>query len=100
VPAAAMPGDLRTRPTPLGAISFLQYAPGTGPSVRRISPAEGAARLYANALNPLAHAGEGMDAAIRIATARPCFELITSELGPTCALIKAQLSGRRSPLVA
>jgi hypothetical protein len=93
VPTAAMPGEVRTRPAPLAAIFFLHHAPGTRPSVRRITPAEGAARLYANTLNPLAHPGDGIDAAIRVATARPCFELVTSDLGATCALVIAELGG-------
>jgi hypothetical protein len=56
-----------------------------GPAPSRPS----AARLYANALNPLAHAGDGLDAAIRVETGRRCFELTTAELAPTCALLTA-----------
>jgi hypothetical protein len=99
VPTHVMPGGLVHGPTAIGAVFFLQHVPDApGPSVRRLSAAEGAARLYANALNPLAHGGEGMDGAIQIA-ARPCFELRTAELAATCALVATTLEtiscGRR-----
>ena len=77
------------RPAPLAAIFFLRYRPeSSAPSLRRISGAEGAARLYANALNPLAHPEDGLDGAIRIASERTCFELLTADLTSTCALVK------------
>jgi hypothetical protein len=91
VPIQALPGGGCLRPTPLGAVFFLRYDPWVGPSVRPLTPAEGATRLYANTLNPLAHAGDGIDGAIRIATARPGFELVTSDLASTCALVTATL---------
>jgi len=70
----------------------LTYDPDAlAPSVRRLTAGEAAARLYANALNPLAHAGEGLDGAIRIATASRCFELTTAELASTCALLTATM---------
>jgi hypothetical protein len=81
-------------PTRLAAIFFLRYNPDAStPSVRGISGAEGAARLYADALNPLAHAENGLDGAIRIASRTACFELLTSELTSTCALIQETVKG-------
>jgi hypothetical protein len=91
--ATLLPGGVRTRPTRLAAIYFIRYVPATAPSLRRLTPAEGAARLYANTLNPLAHAADGIDGAIRIAAARPCFELVTTDLEPTCALVASALGG-------
>ncbi len=92
VPAAELPGDLRTEALSLAAIFFLRRLPdGAGPSVRRLSAAEAAARLYANTLNALAHGGDGVDPAIRIASGRRCFELTTGELAATCALVSATL---------
>jgi hypothetical protein len=83
-----------TRPARLRAIFFLHYArETTRPTVRRMTAAEGAARLYANTLNPLAHAGEGLDGAVRITSACPCFELMTADLGPSCELLVATLNG-------
>ena len=94
VPVAALPGAIVTRPAPLYAIFFLHYSQEhRHPDVRRLTPAEGAARLYANTLNSLAHAGQGLDGAIRITQARPCFLLMTAELGPSCALLAATLDG-------
>src|SRR5262245_893986 len=83
------PAGHTNQPTPLAAIFFLRYNPeASAPSIRRISGAEGAARLYADALNPLAHPENGLEGAIRIASKRPCFELLTADLTSTCALIK------------
>jgi hypothetical protein len=94
VPAAALPSETVTRPARLRAIFFLHYAgETTRPSVRRLTAAEGAARLYANTLNPLAHPGEGLDGAVRITSARPCFELMTADLGSSCELLVATLKG-------
>lgn len=87
-----LPADVVQGPTPLGAVFFLSYSPGVPePSARRIGAAEAAARLYANTLNPLAHRGDGLDGALRIATAHPCFELTTADLTATCALVTATL---------
>jgi hypothetical protein len=94
VPLAALPGAIVSRPAPLRAIFFLHYSPEhRRPSVRRMTAAEGAARLYANTLNSLAHTGQGLDGAIRITGARPCFLLMTAELGPSCELLTTTLDG-------
>jgi hypothetical protein len=92
VPAEDSPSRASDGPAPLSAVFFLCYGPATPtPSVRRMSSAEAAVRLYANALNPLAHEADGLDGAIHIATASPCFELITADLRSTCALLTATL---------
>jgi hypothetical protein len=49
--------------------------------------AEAAARLYANALNPLAHPDWGLGAAAYIAESVPSFSLSLGELRATCALV-------------
>ena len=90
VTAADIPGGIVRGPAPLSTVFFLIYDPeASAPSVRRLSAGEAAAGLYANALNPLAHAGDGLDAVIRVASGRRCFELTTTELAPTCALLTA-----------
>jgi hypothetical protein len=92
VPASDMPGAVPTEPPLLTAIFFLvREVVVSAPSVRAISPAEGAARLYANALNSLAHPNDGLDGAIRIAAARPRFDLVTGDLTATCALVTTTL---------
>jgi hypothetical protein len=88
VAAADMPGEIGQGLAPLTAVFFLRYDPeGREPSIRRISVAEAAVRLYANTLNPLAHTGDGLDAAIRITTATASFVLLTADLTATCALL-------------
>jgi hypothetical protein len=90
--AADFSGDIIRAPARLSTLFFLAYDPKAAtPSVQRLSSSEAAARLYANALNPLAHAGDGLDAAIRIATESRSFELTTAELAQTCALVSATL---------
>jgi hypothetical protein len=92
VTTADMPSGVSKGPAPIAAIFFLHHRPeAPAPSVRAVSAAEAATRLYANALNPLAHGGDGLDGAIRIATARPSFELITADLGATCSLVTTTL---------
>lgn len=83
-----LPGSVVKAPTPLGTVVFLNYDPdATAPKIRRLTPAEAGARLYANALNPLAHAGNGLDGAVQITAARPCYELVSANLPSTCALL-------------
>ena len=95
------PAGHTNQPTPLAAIFFLRYSPeAAAPSIRRISEAEGAARLYADSLNPLAHPANGLEGAIRIASKRACFELLTSDLTATCALITETVKGLTGPHTA
>jgi hypothetical protein len=65
--------------------------------VRRIGPAQAGARLYANALNALAHPGDGLDAALHIAARTTCFALTTADLAATCTLVQATLDGLPRP---
>jgi len=96
VPGDKLPARLHKRPAPLGAVFFLRYDPlALAPSVRPISAAEAAARLYANTLNPLAHPGDGLDGAIQIARAVGCFELVTADLPATCVLVTAVLNANK-----
>ena len=91
-------GRAAPRARRLHAIFFLE--PGAvarrSPTVRRISSAEAAARLLANALNPLSHAADGLDAALAIAQCAPCFELRAADLRATCELVGASLEELRA----
>jgi hypothetical protein len=79
-------------PALVRAVVFVHYDPAaSAPTVRQLTPAQASARLYANALNPLAHEGAGLDGAVRITTARPCYDLVTAELPATCALLAQTL---------
>lgn len=75
-------------PVPLAGVFFPRFDPNAAqPRVQEIGTAKAAARLYSNALNPLAHPGSGLDVAVDIATRVPCFELTSSRLGATCELV-------------
>lgn len=92
----ALSSGIRATAAPLAAIFFLRYRPeAVGPSVTPLSAAQGAARLYANTLNALAHPEEGLTGAIRIARATACFELATADLTATCRLVETTLDGLR-----
>jgi hypothetical protein len=92
IPIEHLPGGMSRLPSPLAAIFFLRYAPETFiPSVRRLSAAEAGVRLFASALNPLAHPGDGLDAALAITTRSACFTLDIADLPTTCALVSATL---------
>ncbi len=97
VPAGALPGGSERGPLPVGAIVFL-HRPAAAPAIHRVGPAEGAARLLANALNPLAHPAAGLDAAIAIARRAPCFALVAADLRATCRLLAATLDALAPPL--
>lgn len=92
VPTDRMPGGVVTDQLPLAAILFLRYDPtAPRPTIRRLARAESVARLYANALNSLAHPPDGLDAAIAIAEGAPTFQLVTSDLPRTCELVAGTL---------
>jgi hypothetical protein len=87
-----LPAEAVMEPRPLAAIFFLNRDAGEeGDRVRPVSAGEAAVRLFANALNPLAHHGEGLDAAIHIAQQVPCFELHVADLTKTSAVIRKAL---------
>jgi hypothetical protein len=90
VPVGAMPSPTVLAARPIGAIFLLRYEPGLKePELSELRAAEAGARLYATALNALAHSGFGLDAALRIAQHVPCFALASADLTKTCALVRA-----------
>jgi hypothetical protein len=100
IPVPALPAAALSDPVPLAALFFLHRSATPPPSsdscVLEIGKAEAAALLYANALNPLAHAGHGLDAAIQIAQSVPCYQLDCADLmrvGPVISdLLEPRLS--------
>jgi hypothetical protein len=92
VPAGELPAGVGTR-APLHAIFFLasDASASAEPAVRALSAAEAGARLLANALNPLAHAADGLDPALAIAQRVRRFELRRGSLDRTCGLIERTL---------
>lgn len=92
VPTTALPGEVCIMPLPLTAIFFLQYCPDMSqPQLQPMTKAEAGARLFASALNPLVHPGEGLDGAVAIVTQAQCFRLLSADLSSTCAVVKAAL---------
>ena len=90
IPVNALPCRTVSEPCPLAAVFVLKYRPDlAAPEVRAVGPAEAAARIYANALNALAHDDHGLDAAARIAEQVPCFSVLSAGLPATCRLIRA-----------
>lgn len=100
VPASAAGAAIRRTPAPLAAVFFVDHAPRhPGPALSSVAPARAAARLYASALNALAHPGDGLDGAVAIARRVPAFELVTADLARACALVGTVLASpsRRRP---
>jgi hypothetical protein len=92
VSVGLLPAALAPTPLPLDAVVFLRYRPDLDrPAIRPMGAAEATARLYVQALNPLAHPGDGLDAAIAIAGRARCFGLETAALDATCALVVSTL---------
>jgi hypothetical protein len=95
IPTTALPSGVGTGPAPLTAMFFVHYGPGAAePHLRPLRPAEAAAHLLAQALNPLAHPADGLDGAIALTTSTACFALLTADLPATCDVILTALRGR------
>ena len=93
VPVESLPSSAVPRPVRLETIVFLDYqGSGREATLERIGAARAGAHLYTHALNALAHSGEGLDAALEIAGKVSCFELESSSLEDSCALIAAELA--------
>jgi hypothetical protein len=58
---------------------------------REVSAGSAAAMLMANALNPLAHEGDGLEAAVRLAISVPAFEIDITELTRAATLVRGLL---------
>jgi hypothetical protein len=89
VPVAALPGaGLSSGSATLGGVLFVDHRGSpSGPVLTSLKPATAAMHLFANALNPLAHANDGLDAAARIAQSVPCFALNSSDLPRACEAV-------------
>lgn len=94
IPVTALPSPVITEPRPLHALFFLRRdTRASEPTFAELSPAEAGARLYVNTLNALAHPGNGLDVAVRIANAVPAYTLNAGELRATCELISSLAQG-------
>jgi len=78
-------------------VFVLKYQPDLpAPVVRAIGPAEAGARLYANALNALAHTDRGLGAVVRIAEHVPRFRALSAGLPSIGKLIRAEFEQART----
>src|SRR5262245_43684866 len=90
VPAQFLPCETPGETVPVQAIFFVRFIDEISePVLKPMAKSDAAARLFTNALNPLAHSGEGLDGAIEIVSKTHCFELLSSNLTSTCELIKS-----------
>ena len=95
VPVDALPAVAPVRAIRLGAIFYVRYdRQAQAPECVPVGKAESCARLYANALNVLAHPGSGLDAAIRITQAVDSYSLVTCGLGESCERVIDTLAGK------
>ena len=78
-------------PRGVAACIFLRRDEERFAGLRRLSPGSAAARLMANALNPLAHPGDGLDAAVGLSQRVDCFEIDILDLVTASGLIEASL---------
>jgi len=93
VPVDELPTEVVYSPVPVRAVVFVRHdSGGVEPSLNRLDKSRAATLLYAHALNPLAHHGDGLDGALRIAEHAACFELIANDLPRTTALIRSTIS--------
>lgn len=92
IPVKFLPAEAVMKPTPLAAIFFLsRVGRDNRCHLRDISIGETAARLVANALNPLSHPGNGLDAAIHIAQQARSYELHVTELTDVSSVVRNAL---------
>jgi hypothetical protein len=94
VPTGSLPSGVSAGPLPLAATFFVQYSPKAhNPTIQPLGKAEASIRLFANALNPLAHPGSGLDGSIKVATMSACFKLTTADLPSSCQLVRTAIAG-------
>src|ERR1044071_976298 len=96
VPTTELPSRTVARSVPLTSVMFLEYSQGQ-PNRAQLQPigkGEATTRLFAQALNPLAHPEDGLSAAAAIASHAACYRLRFSDLSPTCDLITNCLSDK------
>ncbi len=94
VPTPMLPNQTLSQPVPVTAMFFLEYSPKdqTGATLQSISKGEAATRLFAQALNPLAHTEDGLPAAIAIACKAACYKLRSADLRSSCDLVSDLVS--------
>jgi len=89
VPTSCFPCETTVETLPLKTVFFLRFiGEGAAPVLKPISKVDATIRLFTNALNPIAHPADGLDAAAEIVSKTQCFELLSADLRATCELVK------------
>lgn len=92
VPVSGLPSWAPTTALPVRTLLFVEYAAGRpAPSLRAISPAEAATRLYPNVLNALAHDDDALRGIAAVASSARAFVVEAADLSATCDAISAAL---------
>jgi hypothetical protein len=85
---------VRSEPAVLERICFVKYSPAhEAASLRPLSRAEAALRLYKEALNQLAHPAMGLDDTLRLVRRAECLELLSAGVTDTLRAV-----GRPEPV--
>lgn len=82
----------------LAACIFLRRDESRFEGLRKMSAASAVARLMANALNPLAHPGDGLEAAVIVGETVPGYELDISDLDAASAAVDTLLRQLDGPV--
>jgi hypothetical protein len=91
VPVNSLGVRAHTHPLLVTAICFVRRDAAAGDMCRPMATAPAVAHMMANALNRLAHPGEGLEVALRLSRELPCFELDSTDLNAACAAVRAVL---------
>jgi hypothetical protein len=89
IPVEALATTTRREALPLAAIVFLRRAAPAVEGLRTLSTASAATCLMAHVLNGLAHPAYGLDAAIALGRAVPCYELDVTDTASAVRQIAA-----------
>jgi hypothetical protein len=101
VPVDALAGGFARDAMPIAGMFVLERDDAAAaPRARRLGSAEAAARLYAQALNPLAHPALGVDAVVSLASRVPCFVLSLGDIAGTSALLRDMLAPAHDTSIA
>lgn len=93
IPVEQLPCPAIHTPTPLGAIFHIQHlGVEHAPTLSELSAAEAGMLIYANALNPLCHGQDGLDAALDIARHCRNYRITTGALDASVAAILGALN--------
>jgi hypothetical protein len=89
IPVTSMPVETCTSPQPIRFLFFVKYdSSDLEPRLSPITRSEGAARLYSNVLNSLAHDGYGLPQAISVTQGCECFLLTSASTTRTCLALR------------